>query len=249
MNINSVVIGDNENPTLLLLHGWGHSIEITNGLGQLLASKFQVHLIDLPGHGKSEVPSSTWGMKDFAECINEYMGEKNISSAFFVGHSFGGKTILKLTFLFPEKVKKFVLINSSGIKPNRKLSKKIKFKIIGILRNILKFVDKFVGTQSFKNWFIPKFASPDYLNAGAMRAIFVKTVNEDLTTEIVEIDKECLLLWGEKDTETPEEMGRRFNKMLKNSKFVLLKGMDHVPFLGANAHMIAHKINKYLLGS
>ena len=107
MNINSVVIGDNGHPTLLLLHGWAHSIEITNGLGQLLSSKFQVHLIDLPGHGKSKVPDSTWGMKDFAECINEYMEQNKISSAFFVGHSFGGKTILKFTYLFPEKVKKF----------------------------------------------------------------------------------------------------------------------------------------------
>ena len=81
-----------------------------------------------------------------------------------------------------------------------------------------------------------------------MRAIFVKTVNEDLSSELAKIDTECLLLWGEKDTETPVEMGERFNQMLKNSKFVLLKGMDHVPFLGSNAHMVAHKINKYLLG-
>ena len=247
MNIHSEILGNTENPVLILLHGWGHSVEVTRGLGQLLSSKFYVHLIDLPGHGKSAIPDSIWGMLDFANCINDYLEKNKIQSAFFVGHSFGGKTILKFTSLFSSKVDKFVLINSSGIKPNRKLSKKIKFKLIAVLRNALKFVDKFIGTQSFKNWFIPKFASPDYLNAGPMRSIFVKTVNEDLSGDIEQIDNECLLLWGEKDTETPVEMGKRFNKMLKNSKFVLLKEMDHVPFLGSNAHLIAHKINKYLL--
>ena len=243
--ISSVILGDSTSPTVLILHGWGHSIEVTRGLGELLSASFCVHLLDLPGHGKSPIPDSVWSMEDFALAVKRYLDSHSLKNAFFVGHSFGGKTSLKLASIFPEAISKLVLINSSGIKPNRPFKKKARMKYIAFLRSVLKFMDKFIGTETFKNWFVPKFASPDYLNAGPMRAIFVKTVNEDLTQEISNIKLPVLLLWGEIDTETPLEMGRRMNDLIKGSKLIVLPNMDHVPFLGSGMHACAYQIAKF----
>lgn len=243
--INSVILGDSLNPVVLILHGWGHSIEMTRGLGELLSGSFCVHLLDLPGHGKSPVPEAVWNMQDFAHAVKRYLESHNLKSVFMVGHSFGGKTCIKLSSLFREVILKLVLINSSGIKPNRPFKKKIRIKYISFLRSVLKFVDRFIGTETFKNWFVPKFASPDYLNAGPMRAIFVKTVNEDLTDELSKINLPVLLLWGEKDTETPLEMGKRMHDLIKGSKLIVLPGMDHVPFLDSGMHVCAHHILKF----
>ena len=52
--------GESKTP-LIFLHGWGHSLEVIKPLAQLLSSEFEVHLIDLPGHGLSSAPDTVWG--------------------------------------------------------------------------------------------------------------------------------------------------------------------------------------------
>ena len=48
-----------------------------------------------------------------------------------------------------------------------------------------------------------RIASPDYLNAGPLRATFVAIVNEDLRPLLPAIKCPTLLVWGDQDEETP----------------------------------------------
>ena len=64
-----------------------------------------------------------------------------------------------------------------------------------------------------------------------MRKTFVNVVNEHLDYKLKEIDNKTLLVWGEKDTETPLYMGKRFKRGLKNSELVTLKNAGHFAFL------------------
>ena len=38
---------------LVLLHGWGLNAEVWRCISEELASQFTVHLVDLPGYGRS----------------------------------------------------------------------------------------------------------------------------------------------------------------------------------------------------
>jgi pimeloyl-ACP methyl ester carboxylesterase len=91
---------------------------------------------------------------------------------------------------------------------------------------------------------VPRFGSRDYKNAGALRGILVKAVNEDATDVASKISNPTLLLWGELDQETPIWIGRKLNELIANSKLIIMPGKDHFPFLGSGAHLCA----KHILG-
>ena len=233
-------------PHFIVLHGWAHNLEIIRPLAELLTGLGQIHLLDLPGFGKSPAPESTWGTEDYANCVKSYLDSHQIESAIFVGHSFGGKTSLKLASINPERVKALVLINSSGLKGKPPLSRRIKISYVKTLRTVLRFLQNRFNIKLYETWFIPRFSSPDYKNAGPLKSTFVKVVNEELSEEIAGISAPALCLWGDQDTETPLEMGRRMSELLKNGRLVVLEGQGHTPFSGPGAAVCAFHIKEFI---
>jgi pimeloyl-ACP methyl ester carboxylesterase len=64
-----------------------------------------------------------------------------------------------------------------------------------------------------------------------MKRVFVSVVNTHLDGEFSQITAPTLLLWGEKDNQTPIYMARRMSKLIKDSRLVTLKGCGHFAFL------------------
>lgn len=243
--LNTVRIGNSGHP-IIVMHGWGHSSNSMRALGELLAQTAQVHLIDLPGFGKSAPPTSDWDTVEYAQRIYRYMKDEGIETADLLGHSFGGRVAIRLTRRHPEKVRGLVLISSGGLR--RKLSgkKKLRAKMVGVLGKVLKRVDKLTGAKLFESWFIPRFGSVDYKNAGRLRNILVRAVNEDVSEDAANISNPTFILWGELDQETPLEMGERLHALIRNSKLLVLPGKDHYSFVGDGAHLCAKYILEFL---
>ena len=77
-----------------------------------------------------------------------------------------------------------------------------------------------------------KFGSSDYANvSNIMRETMVKSINEDLSNHIKNINKETLIIWGENDTVTPITDANYIEKNIKNSGLVVLKNCGHFSFL------------------
>ncbi|MEE8484294.1 MAG: alpha/beta hydrolase, partial [Nitrospinota bacterium] len=75
-----------------------------------------------------------------------------------------------------------------------------------------------------------KIGSADYLAAGDMRPILVRVVNEDLEPLLNDIKNETLLIWGDGDTATPLEAGRKINAGIPNSRLEIIEGAGHYAF-------------------
>ena len=56
LNIYFQKIGKGEN--LIMLHGWGQDVSTFWGIVVFLKDKYTVYLIDLPGFGRSDLPST-----------------------------------------------------------------------------------------------------------------------------------------------------------------------------------------------
>lgn len=232
-------------PPLLMMHGWGQNLESLRTLGDLLSKTSQVHLIDFPGFGRSPAPEADWDTIEYSERIFRYLEENGIEQADLLGHSFGGRVSVRLSSRHPERVRSVILINSGGLKRQQGKGS-LKAQAVRILGKSLKNLDKTVGTKYYESWFIPRFASIDYKNAGKLRNILVKTVNEDVSSDATKITAPVFLLWGEQDTETPLEMGQRFKRLIPNSQLVVLPGKGHFPFTGDSAHLCARYIIDFL---
>ena len=245
LKVNSEVVGQGSR-TLIVLHGWGHSIARIRNLAELLGSYGTVHMIDLPGFGSSDPPPTAWGTRDYVKDLKRYIDQNNLCEVDLLGHSFGGRVAFVFAALYPELVRRLVLIDASGLKRRLNPATAFKRQLIVILRAVLKFSDHFFGTSFFSAWFVPRFASADYKNAGAMRPTFVKVANEDQTQAARLVSCKTLLLWGAQDTETPLEVGQRFERLITDSKLIVLPFKGHVPFEDVGAHLCAYYILPFL---
>ena len=127
--------------TVLLLHGWGGSLNSFRTLEkQLIDSGFSVITIDFPGFGGSSLPPETFEMIDYFKIVAELLEQENIEKVSIVSHSFGGRVALLLASYLPNKIERLVLCDSAGIKPIFSLKKSIKILKFKLLKNLNKKV-------------------------------------------------------------------------------------------------------------
>ncbi len=227
-------------PALVMLHGWGTSLEALRPLALLLAPEADIHLIDLPGFGKSPFPGAIWDSFQYAERIVAYLDEHQIKQATFLGHSFGGKVSLSLASRYPDRVSKLIVMAASGMKRRRSFPQRCRLQAIRWLGKGLKSVDALCGTTFFPQHFAPRFGSADYKNAGVMRPVLVKSVNEDLSQPISTITAPTLMLWGANDTETPSEVAQRMHALIPGSQLLIFPGKGHWLYEDVGCHLCAY---------
>ena len=79
---------------------------------------------------------------------------------------------------------------------------------------------------------LEKYGSADYKALdGVMKETFVKVVNENLYSHFKKIAMPTLILWGEKDKETPLYMAKKLKRIIKNSSLYVIKGTGHFSYL------------------
>lgn len=242
--LNVMKLGSGE--PLIMLHGWQQSSDNLYPLGELLAPYAEVHLVDLPGFGSSPAPPSTFGSADYARVILEYMDEAKIDRADFLGHSFGGKVSIQAAAAAPKRVRRLVLAGSAGLQRKLDPVHKIRRGAIRVQGKVLKKVDSLFHSRFYESYFIPRYASRDYLKAGPLRSILVRVVNEDLSDLIAQIKVPALLLWGEDDDETPISMAYEMNRLLEYSRLIVLPHRGHNCLEDIESHLCAVYIRDFL---
>jgi pimeloyl-ACP methyl ester carboxylesterase len=230
----------------LLLHGWGGSGASFAWLQKSLAKKFTTYVLDLPGFGFSAKPPQVWGSEAYAQLLADFMHAVKIVDPILIGHSFGGRVIINLVSRKLIAVKKIVLISSAGIRLPLPTKLSIKIYFFKLLKQLVKlpllktlFTTKL---QLYKN----SFGSQDYRNAhGIMRAILVKSVNEDLTKLLPLIAVPTLLLWGEDDMVTPVVLGKMMQQLIPNAWLEIFPRKGHFPWVD-NHEPLVNQIENFL---
>jgi len=253
---------------LLMLHGWNRAGRDLQPLAKLLSRDRSVHLVDLPGFGasplpeqpsvnvevnrtgepssaRSPVPGSAWGTHEYGELMVRYFQSIGINSFDLLGHSFGGRVCLRIASRHQDLVGSMVLIASHGLQLPKPFKAALKSTLLKGIRRIIRLVDTTFSTKWYTAKFVPFFGSQDYLNAGPLRTILVKTVNEDQSENCRWIKAPTLLLWGALDTETPLAMGYRFRDLIEGSLLITLDNHGHDPFQDVGAHLCAFHIESF----
>ena len=107
---------------LVLLHGWGLNAEVWRCVSEELASQFTLHLVDLPGYGRSR----GFGAMSLDEMAQQVL-DAAPQNAVWLGWSLGGLVASKIALDNPGRVSALVTVASSpsfsaqdawpGIKP------------------------------------------------------------------------------------------------------------------------------------
>ena len=233
--------GLREAPAILLLHGFGASLQAWDDWAPALEKNLRVLRIDIPGFGLSG-PAVNQDYSDAADVarVIAVMDQLGVQQVIVAGHSMGGRIAWNLAAAHPERVSKLVLISPDGFPdPNAKSDKTYEVPaLLGLLPYSLpKWALRMGGVA-------PAFADDsqltpqmmqryhDMMLAPGVRTALLdrmsQTRNSDPVVRLQSIKAPTLLLWGEKDAFIPVNNAQDYLKAMPQAKLVTLPGVGHV---------------------
>lgn len=99
---------------LLLLHGYTQSSKSWKPYVKEYAKEYEVYLIDLTGHGKSEPFKEDLSIKSIAHDLNSLIQYLQLEEIKAIGFSFGGDVLYQLTLINPSLIKSMITIGAVG---------------------------------------------------------------------------------------------------------------------------------------
>lgn len=97
--------------TVMLVHGWTCDATIWAEQAPVLATKYRVLMLDLPGHGRSDSPQhGQFSLDLFARAVEAVRSEAQADRVVLVGHSMGTPVINRYAQLYPQHTKALVFI-------------------------------------------------------------------------------------------------------------------------------------------
>lgn len=199
---------------ILLVHGWGGSSKSLETLAQLLSGKYKTIIIDLPGFGSSSKPDPSWGIDEYSNLLVDFIDKLNVKPVVFFGHSFGGTLGIFIASKYPSYISKLILCAAS-YKRNAPSTAKISKYFIWVPPILKIIIYKLLFPQS------------DLYKIPELQVNFRKIVSRDLTPVLKTIKTPSLILWGEKDSQTPASYALELKKNLNSSRLKIFPEIGH----------------------
>ena len=229
--------GNNNKKTIIILPGWGNTRSTFYNMINHLKDNFCIYIFDYPGFGFSKSIDTSLTIYDYADLFYNFIVNNNINEPFVISHSFGGRIISILIGKYKLKVNKLVLIDVAGIK-RKNIKLIIKEKIYKFLKKMSFFLSN-KNRIKFNNYLINYFGSTDYKNINhCMRETFKNIINEDLRNYYQLINCPTLIIWGDKDKDTPIKDAYLINKYINDSAVIIYKDSGHFCYLDYHNNII-----------
>ena len=231
IKIREAILGDGA--PILMIHGWGASIELLEPLASRLSRRgYQCHLFDLPGFGESDEPPQPFSIFDYAAFCLAYLDQRQLSNVNYFGHSLGGRIGLILGADHSDRMRKLALSNSAGIKPQAALHSRIRLSAYQSLRRSLDRIGAKAAAGKLRQTYARRFGSDDYHKASPiMRRTLINIVNQDLLDQAKRVAVPTILIWGDEDQETPLWMGKKLEAAMPDAALIVHPGAGHYAYL------------------
>jgi pimeloyl-ACP methyl ester carboxylesterase len=118
LRLHYVDWGNEDKPPLLLVHGGRDHCRNWDWVAQAMRDRYHIIAPDLRGHGDSQwMVGGTYEFNDYVYDIAQLIHQKKLAPLTIVSHSMGGAISLRYAGLYPETVKKLVVIEGLGPSP------------------------------------------------------------------------------------------------------------------------------------
>jgi len=245
--------GQQHEQTILLIHGLG-----TNGHHDwretipVLAQRYHVLAIDLPGFGASPTLPQGYAFASLAELLQQTLDHYAVGPAIVMGHSLGAAIALDYAHRHPAQVERLILVDVAGVLQKQVFANHIAQwplpQQVGLppLDRVLSQVNRHIDTvkRNVLNWPDQLFDLTGFLRANpAIRSLLLRDqvmldaaiglVETDFSAAIRNTHTATFILWGSEDQVTPVRTGRLLANRMPNARLYLVPGARHVPMLEA----------------
>ncbi|MFI5735087.1 alpha/beta fold hydrolase [Kribbella sp. NPDC051587] len=113
---------DGEGDPVVLIHGFGRTLEDWAQQHELLKQRFRVYSLDLPGFGDSHPLREPYTLKALGRSVIAFLEAARIDKPIhLVGNSMGGAVTMTASVEAPHRVRSLLLTNSAGFSHNANL--------------------------------------------------------------------------------------------------------------------------------
>lgn len=233
--------GPRQAPVVVLLHGFGASLQTWDPWASALSKTHRVIRLDLPGSGLSPPdPANDYTDARSLQLLLHVLDDLGVSRATIVGHSLGGRIAWTFAAQHPERTERLVLIAPDGFasegfdygKPPQVPA------ILGWMRYVL---PQFVLRMNLQGAYAHADHLTDALNAryhdllrapGARQAMLERlkqTVLQEPQPMLRQIKAPTLLVWGQADAMIPASNAQDYLQAIAGSRLFLCPGVGHLP--------------------
>jgi pimeloyl-ACP methyl ester carboxylesterase len=248
-------MGDPQGPPVVLIHGYTDNARDWVPLIPYLSRKFRLIVVDLRGHGRSDKPECCYARIDFAYDIKLLLDALHIARADVAGHSLGSMITQVLAEQWPERVRKVVLVSSTGGPRAGSLPKKPALDYAAEIRKLKEPIDP-DSPFMIAWWDSPKPVNPDFIRrqrrdaANIPLAVWLAVLDQganaaDLQRNLPKLKAPALLIWGRDDPIMEEEVRQTLREALPSATVKVFDGLGHNPFW-EDPQAVAAVINKFL---
>lgn len=224
---------------LVLLHGWGLNAEVWHCISEELSSHFTLHLVDLPGFGRSQ-GFGAMPLEEMAERVLQQAPEK----AIWLGWSLGGLVASQVALTHPARVQALVTVASSPCFSARDEWPGIKPDVLAgfqqqLSEDFQRTVERFLALQTMgtetarqdartlkKTVLALPMPEVAVLNGGLE---ILKTV--DLRESLCTLRMPFLRLYGYLDGLVPRKVVPRLDALWPESESLVFAKAAHAPFI------------------
>jgi pimeloyl-ACP methyl ester carboxylesterase len=245
--INYVDVGSGDEEPVVLVHGLGGQWQ--NWLENIprLAQERRVLALDLPGFGLTPEPSDgEISIPGYGRWVDAFCDQLGLGEVDMVGNSMGGFVVAEVAIQFPQRVSRLVLVSAAGITSadafhapiltfgrvasalatntaarhrqtaSRPLGRHVALALVArhprLLKADLAYEGFFKGTG--------KSGFDDALRA---------CLNYDFRDRLGDVKVPTLIVWGEKDSIIPVRDADEFERLIDDSRKVVMKDTGHIP--------------------
>jgi pimeloyl-ACP methyl ester carboxylesterase len=227
-------------PALLLLHGFGSSLQAWDDWSVKLEQKYRVIRLDLPGFGLTGAsPDHDYSEEKDLTILTHFADKLGLDKFSVIGHSMGGKMAWSLAAAQPDRVQALVLMAPDGFPETKDIGTK-PYEVPAIMGLIKYVLPKYLVRKSIE----PAFANSaalnealvnryfDMLRAPGVRGAILdrsnQTIYSDPVPRLKAIKAPTLLIWGEQDQMIPSTNAQSYANVLSNSTTVLVPKLGHL---------------------
>ncbi|MEB6570655.1 alpha/beta fold hydrolase [Staphylococcus auricularis] len=234
LDINVEVSGEDNEESVLLIHGFPDSTKLWREVAPKLVSEgYQVIAFDLPGFGESAIPDDVKASRldNISNIIVGLLKHLEVEETHVIGHDWGSVVSWYFTYNHPEYVKSFTALSVGHPKAflNSGFSQLLSsWYVILILNEELAenlftangwslFRNFFVADECETNW-IPDLSRDGRLTAGfnIYRANLNPDYNDDIMKSVDEITRPVLAIAGDSDPSLTTEQVDTSKEYVKN---------------------------------
>ncbi|MFT3697259.1 MAG: TIGR04551 family protein [Kofleriaceae bacterium] len=231
-------------PAVVMIHGYGASLESWGGVQPVVAQHHRVISIDLKGFGWSSRPEGDYSPAGEAALVWHVLDKLGVDDVAIVGHSWGTSVSLAMAVQHPDRVRRVALYDAYVY--DDQVPSFFRWAEVGGLGELLfgLFYDERIEDRAPLAYYDERWITQarvdrvedDLARPGTKAAALAVARAHHfgaLHEKLRDFKKPVLLLWGAQDQVTPISFGHRLVNELANAELKTYEHCGHIPMVEA----------------